>query len=231
MAKKKTVIAAALGECVHVAGVTNFLRLAETRRLADRFPGSGRAGGRRDRGSRERKSGLWSASPTASRRKQVNGYWASLPRRLQNCTTGAVRFVFGGTPPVAERAARLGFFERVFNGSELPEEVLAFLKGQAGSGAALQIIPQTTVERIHWKSPYPLLRHHFGLPRWKYHIAGHRKNRRSEGIGCHLTGDRPGRAGEFLPPRTTGPAPERGRRRAGAFGGRLPRPLCCQPAR
>ena len=30
MIKKKTVIAGALGECVHVAGVTNFLRLAET---------------------------------------------------------------------------------------------------------------------------------------------------------------------------------------------------------
>ena len=25
-------------------------------------------------------------------------------------------------------------------------------------------IPQTLVERIAWKSPYPLLRHHFGLP-------------------------------------------------------------------
>ena len=24
--------------------------------------------------------------------------------------------------------------------------------------------PQTTIERIHWKSPYPLIRHHFGLP-------------------------------------------------------------------
>jgi hypothetical protein len=31
----KTVIAAALGECVHVAGITNFLRLAEMRRLED----------------------------------------------------------------------------------------------------------------------------------------------------------------------------------------------------
>ena len=27
--EKKTVIAAAIGECVHVAGITNFLRLAE----------------------------------------------------------------------------------------------------------------------------------------------------------------------------------------------------------
>ena len=28
--KTKTVVAGALGECVHVAGVTNFLRLAES---------------------------------------------------------------------------------------------------------------------------------------------------------------------------------------------------------
>ncbi len=30
MTKQKTVVAGALGECVHVAGVTNFLRLAES---------------------------------------------------------------------------------------------------------------------------------------------------------------------------------------------------------
>ena len=41
-----------------------------------------------------------------------------------------VRFAFGGTPPVAERARLLGFFERVFDGSEPPEAVLAYLKGQ-----------------------------------------------------------------------------------------------------
>ena len=29
MPKQKTVVACALGECVHVAGVVNFLRLAE----------------------------------------------------------------------------------------------------------------------------------------------------------------------------------------------------------
>ena len=34
---KKIVMAGALGECVHVAGVSNFLRLAEIRRLANPF--------------------------------------------------------------------------------------------------------------------------------------------------------------------------------------------------
>ena len=44
MSDAKTVVAAALGECVHVAGVMNFLRLAEAAGLADGLPG---AGGRR----------------------------------------------------------------------------------------------------------------------------------------------------------------------------------------
>ena len=38
---QKTVVAAALGECVHVAGVLNFLRLAESCWLAHGFPWSG----------------------------------------------------------------------------------------------------------------------------------------------------------------------------------------------
>jgi hypothetical protein len=74
-----------------------------------------------------------------------------------------VRFVFGGTPPVAERADKIGFFERSFDGTEPVEEVLAYLKGQTREMTA-EDFPGTTVERIRWKSPYPILRHHFGLP-------------------------------------------------------------------
>ena len=41
------------------------------------------------------------------------------------------RFVFGGTAPVAERAAAFGFFERVFDGNDTDEAVLTYLKGQS----------------------------------------------------------------------------------------------------
>jgi hypothetical protein len=75
-----------------------------------------------------------------------------------------VRFAFGGTPPVAERARRLGFFERVFEGGEPADQVLAYLKGTPTASTEKLEFPQNTVERIHWKSPYPLIRHHFGLP-------------------------------------------------------------------
>jgi len=42
--------------------------------------------------------------------------------------------------------------------------VLAYLKEDFSVARQDISYPQTTIERIHWKSPYPLLRHHFGLP-------------------------------------------------------------------
>jgi hypothetical protein len=86
-----------------------------------------------------------------------------------------VRFAFGGTPPVADRARALGFFERVFDGSQPAEVVLAYLKGQPEAGAQETAWPQTTIERIRWKSPFPLLRHHFGLPTLEATLEGLRR--------------------------------------------------------
>jgi hypothetical protein len=65
---------------------------------------------------------------------------------------------------VAERARAMGFFERVFDGGEPAEAVLAYLKGQSHAEPAEADFPQTAVERIAWKAPFPIIRHHFGLP-------------------------------------------------------------------
>src|SRR5512139_2893757 len=46
-----------------------------------------------------------------------------------------VRFAFGGTPPVVERIRGIGFFEPTFDGSEPPEEVLAYLKGRQAAAS------------------------------------------------------------------------------------------------
>jgi hypothetical protein len=83
-----------------------------------------------------------------------------------------VRFAFGGTPPVASRARSIGFFERVFDGSDSDEVVLAYLKGQPAGELAEEDIPQSAVARIRWKAPYPLLRHHFGLPTMEDTVSG-----------------------------------------------------------
>ena len=42
--------------------------------------------------------------------------------------------------------------------------MLAFLKGQDLAELTQDDFPPTTVERIAWKAPFPIMRHHFGLP-------------------------------------------------------------------
>jgi methylmalonyl-CoA mutase cobalamin-binding subunit len=168
---QKTVIAAALGECVHVAGVSNFLRLAEQAGWKTIFLGPATPIETVLEAARREKADLVGVSYrlTPETGERLLGQFAEAASDLHEA---GVRFAFGGTPPVAERAAKIDFFEKIFDGSESPEQVLAYLKGQPAQAVSEADYPQTTTARIAWKSPYPLLRHHFGLPTLEATLAG-----------------------------------------------------------
>ncbi len=176
---RKIVVAAALGECVHVAGVLNFLNLAEAAGWRTVFLGPAVSIEEILRSATENQAELVGVSYrlTPETGERLLGEFAEAADGLRS---QGVRFAFGGTPPVADRARRLGFFEMVFDGSQPTEEVLAYLKGEATLHAAEQDYPQTLVERIDWKSPYPLLRHHFGLPTMEETIQGVEKIARAK---------------------------------------------------
>jgi methylmalonyl-CoA mutase cobalamin-binding subunit len=159
----KTVVAAALGECVHVAGVMNFLRLAEAAGWRTVFLGPAVSVKDVLEAARSEKATLVGISYRLTS-ETGERLLAEFAEEADDLRTAGVRFAFGGTPPVAERARAIGFFERVFEGGEPSEAVLAYLKGQPHGGLTESDFPQTTVERIAWKSPYPIVRHHFGLP-------------------------------------------------------------------
>ncbi len=159
----KTVVAGALGECVHVAGVMNFLKLAESAGWRTIFLGPAVPVEEFLRVARAEGADLIGVSYrlTPETGERLLGDFAEAADDLR--ARGA-RFVFGGTPPVAARARVIGFFEQVFDGSESPDAVLAFLKNETQDQHSPLSYPQNTVERIAWKQPFPLLRHHFGLP-------------------------------------------------------------------
>jgi methylmalonyl-CoA mutase cobalamin-binding subunit len=160
---KKTVVAAAIGECVHVAGVMNFLRLAEEAGWKTVFLGPAVPIAKVLEVARSEDASLvgvgYRLTPETGER--LLGEFAEAADELRS---QGVRFVFGGTPPVAERASKLGFFDRIYDGNQSVSQILAYLKGETATAQGLGQIPQTTIERIQWKAPYPLLRHHFGLP-------------------------------------------------------------------
>lgn len=167
----KTVVAGALGECVHVAGVSNFLRLAEVAGWRAIFLGPAVSIEQMIEAARREKADLVGVSYrlTPETGERLLGQFAEAASDLQEA---GVKFAFGGTPPVAERARKIGFFERAFDGSESSEEVLAYLRGQTTVNPSEIDYPQSTIERIQWKSPYPLIRHHFGLPTMEATLSG-----------------------------------------------------------
>lgn len=172
----KTVIAGALGECVHVAGVSKFLRLAQQAGWKTVFLGPAvsprkmldaiRQAQAEANGDQVLVGVSYRLTPETGER--LLGQFAEEASELHEA---GVRFVFGGTPPVVERAGKIGFFERSFDGTEPVEEVLGFLKGQTQQMSEDEI-PQTAIERIRWKAPYPILRHHFGLPTMEATLEG-----------------------------------------------------------
>lgn len=168
---QKTVVAAALGECVHVAGVMNFLRLAEQAGWRTIFLGPAVSIEELLRVARQEQADLVGVSYrlTPETGAHLLGRFAEAADDLR---CAGVRFAFGGTPPLAAQARTLGFFEQVFDGSESAEQVLAYVKGQAGPDQKTQHFPQRAMERINWKAPFPLIRHHFGLPSMEATEAG-----------------------------------------------------------
>ena len=169
--KTKTVVAGALGECVHVAGVTNFLRLAEAAGWRTVFLGPAVSVEEMISAAKRENADLVGVSYrlTPETGERLLGQFAEAASELHE---RGVRFAFGGTPPVVERVRKIGFFERAFDGSEPSEAVLAYLKGGQAQALSEADYPQSTIERIRWKSPYPILRHHFGLPAMEATVDG-----------------------------------------------------------
>lgn len=160
----KTVVAGALGECVHVAGVSNFLRLAESAGWRTIFLGPAVPIETFIEVARREKADLVGVSYrlTPETGERLIAEFAEAAADLHS---QGVRFSFGGTPPVCRKVETLeGFFETIYDGSESREDILSYLRGEDISSTGESAYPQSTIERIHWKQPFPLLRHHFGLP-------------------------------------------------------------------
>lgn len=120
----RTVVAGALGECVHVAGVMNFLRLAEVAGWRTVFLGPSVPVEEFLKAAVREKADLVGVSYrlTPETGERLLGEFAEAASELH---AKGVRFAFGGTPPVVEHIRGIAFFERTFDGREPAEEVLA----------------------------------------------------------------------------------------------------------
>jgi methylmalonyl-CoA mutase cobalamin-binding subunit len=168
MAKK--IVGASIGTCVHVAGVQNFLKLAEEHGYETRFLGPSVSIEKLLEAVKELNPDIVSIgyrlSPQPAKR-----LFEELKERIEEEGLQNKEFVFGGTPPVAVVAKEIGIFDRIFSGQDAMDEVIAYLK-RGGKADKIGDFSDNLVERINSMQPYPLIRHHFGLPSLEDTING-----------------------------------------------------------
>ena len=160
---EKNMLGGALGECVHVAGILNFLRLAEVHGYQTEFTGPATSIADFIDAAREVNPDILAISYRLTP-ENAAVLLSDLAAALKEAGMSSKRLVFGGTPPVAEEARKMGIFEAVFSGEEPLEDIIAYLKGIPPDRMKAEDYPDETIPRLAWKAPYPLLRHHFGLP-------------------------------------------------------------------
>jgi len=200
---QKTVVACALGECVHVAGVLNFLQLAEQAGWRTIFLGPAVPINQAIQAAETENADLLAISYrlTPETGELLLAQFAESADTLRE---EGMQFAFGGTPPVAKRAENLGFFNAVFDGTQTYEDILAFLKGESAQTAQEIRYPQTTIDRIKWKASL-----------WPAnngsHTRGNRKDCGFKSFRRCFAGYRSGCPGKLLPPGEAGRSADRRR--------------------
>jgi hypothetical protein len=158
----KTIIGAAIGNCVHVAGLYHFLKLAESEGYRTAYYGPAVPVKRLVKFIHDDKPEIVALSYRLTP-ETASELLKELKAELGLAGISNCRMIFGGTPPVADVALNSGMFERVFNGTEGEESIKQYLRGNKGENLQAAF-PDTLIERINQKYPYPLIRHHFGRP-------------------------------------------------------------------
>nr|WP_312578589.1 cobalamin B12-binding domain-containing protein [Sedimentibacter sp.] len=168
--RKKIVLGASIGNCVHVAGIIHFLQIAEKEGYETIFLGPAVP-------IKEIFSKIKGIEPdlvALSYRLTANNF-ENLIRDIIDMAKTAdcknIKWCFGGTSPVSQVAMKYDFFDYISDGFDDVDDSIAFLKNIDRTQND-KIYGQTITDRIKEKYPYPVLRHHFGLPSYKETLDG-----------------------------------------------------------
>lgn len=166
----KKYLGAAIGNCVHVGGIINFLRLAEQEGHQTSFLGPAVSIDKLVEKVIEINPDI-AAIGFRLTPKNVEPLLRELERHIQEKSLTDIEWIFGGTKPVAEVASKFSYFSAIFDGTEDLDDVINYLRGRNLKEIEVSYA-DNIIDRIKGKYPYPVLRHHFGLPSLEDTIDG-----------------------------------------------------------
>ncbi|HSV31506.1 MAG TPA: hypothetical protein VLH40_05715 [Atribacteraceae bacterium] len=170
--REKTIIGASLGNDVHVVGIYRFLTLAEEHGYRAVFLGPSVP-----------VESIVAQAKTQHPERMIVGYRLSedaatllfreLKRGLEReRLAGTFPLILSCPPALRQAAVNAGIFDFIFTGGEPFDDILASLT-EKGKGIPFEAkYPPTLPERVTAKKPFPLLRHHFGVPTVEETVLG-----------------------------------------------------------
>lgn len=156
----KKIIAGTLGNCVHVAGIMNFLNLAEREDYTGEFVGIGKSIDELINVILDKNPDIVALSYRLTP-EPLHKILEELKEKINIEKFKDITWMFGGTELSAEVANSHDIFDKIFDGTEDIDQVIAYLKG--GDYTLEESYPNNLIDRIKSKYPYPILRHHLGL--------------------------------------------------------------------
>lgn len=156
------ILGAAIGSCVHNAGLFNFLRLAEDNGYETIYLGSAVPLEVLVKAIEEENPDIVALSYRLGA-EPLRKLLRKLEKMLKKRKLLDKLYIFGGAYETGKVAKEFRFIKHVFDGTEELEDVVMFLRGTVRAEFLDVTYPQTLSERVKFKAPFPLIRHHIGL--------------------------------------------------------------------
>ncbi len=170
----KKILGACIGSCVHVAGILNFLNLAQSHGYKIKFLGSAVSIDKLKEELEKYNPDIIAVSYRLSPESAFQVFKDLREKIVKKLSSGKVEFILGCTRPVAEVAKKLSIFKIIFTGEESIEEIESYLNKKKVKVNS-RVFPQNLLERIKHRKPFPIIRHHFGRPTLKETLEGIKK--------------------------------------------------------
>jgi methylmalonyl-CoA mutase cobalamin-binding subunit len=164
------ILAASIGNCVHVAGVLRFLSFAEQEGYETLFLGLATPIDELIEKAMEYDPDVIGVSYRLTA-ESAKGLLEKLRREILDNGLEKKRWIIGCTEPIRPIAERIDIFERIFTGFSTDENTLAYLRGRS-KVITEEDNPQDLMTRLVVKSPIPLIRHHYGVPSFEETVEG-----------------------------------------------------------
>ena len=172
--KPNKILMACIGQCVHVAGAYNFINIASKLGFECLFLGPAISNKIIIKQIQLVKPDILGLSYRLTPSTLIP-ILKNFKERYQKLEYKPQQLFFAGTREIVEIAKEFELFNEYFIGGESKYKIISILRNDLALSGEKKEIPTELIARIKWKTPYPIIRAHFGLPSMKETLKGIKK--------------------------------------------------------